>query len=118
LPGLPFRHAFTRLDPNLIHVSKDVSKEAAKILLEGYYELLRAVNLLPRFPNDKPIGPYNLLATREWMLLAPRSQEHFDAISINALGFAGALLVQDTSQMDLVKQQGPMSILKHVGISK
>lgn len=112
MPNLPFRHAFTRLDPK----PTQAPKEAAKILLERYHNLLQAVNLLPRTPDHKQTGPYNLLMTRDWMLLVPRSQEHFKTISINALGFAGALLVRDTSEMALIKQQGPMTVLSHVGI--
>jgi ATP adenylyltransferase len=114
LPNLPFRHGFTRLDPKL----SQTPKEAAKILLQRYHELLQAVNLLPQTPDHNQSGPYNLLMTRDWMLVVPRSQEHFKTISINALGFAGALLVRNTSEMALIKQQGPMTVLSHVGIGK
>ncbi|MEQ8960116.1 MAG: phosphorylase, partial [Coleofasciculus sp. C2-GNP5-27] len=57
---------------------------------------------------------YNLLATREWMLIVPRSQEEFESISINSLGFAGALLVRNSQQMQSLKDAGPVTILKHV----
>jgi ATP adenylyltransferase len=60
--------------------------------------------------------PYCLLLTRQWMLLVPRSREFFDSISINALGFAGALLVRDGEQMDLIKKVGPVNILKAVSL--
>jgi ATP adenylyltransferase len=112
LPDFSFRHGFTQFDPTLIQAPK----KAAKILLERYYLLLQAFNLASQSPDHKQSGPYNLLVTREWMLLVPRSQEHFETISINALAFAGALLVRNTSEMALVKQQGPMTILNQVGI--
>jgi ATP adenylyltransferase len=59
--------------------------------------------------------PYNLLVTDRWMLVVPRSRERFEGISINALGFAGALLVRDPAQLAAVERAGPMSVLRHVG---
>jgi ATP adenylyltransferase len=64
--------------------------------------------------NNRLEGAYNLLLTRQWMLLVPRSRERFESISLNALAFAGALLVRDERQMAALKKHGPMSALKHV----
>jgi ATP adenylyltransferase len=114
LSGLPFRHAFTGLDLNPIKTPT----EAAKILVGHYHDLLQAVNLPSKSPDHKKDGPYNLLVTQEWMLLVPRSREYFEAISINALGFAGALLVRNASEMALIKHHGPMTLLNHVGTSR
>jgi ATP adenylyltransferase len=61
-------------------------------------------------------GPYNLLVTREWMLLVPRSAKCFDGISINALGFAGVLLVRNEPQMRRLEELGPMTALRHVAV--
>jgi ATP adenylyltransferase len=52
--------------------------------------------------NSPPAASYNLLVTRQWLLWVPRSQEFFEGISINALGFAGALLAKDTVQLALL----------------
>ncbi|MGH8672036.1 MAG: phosphorylase, partial [Burkholderiales bacterium] len=59
-------------------------------------------------------APYNLLVTRHWILLIPRSREHFDSISVNALGFAGSFFVRNERQMQAIKQHGPMAILRDV----
>ena len=48
-------------------------------------------------------APYNLLATRRWMLLVPRSRDCFDSVPVNALGFAGSLFVRDEAQMQAAK---------------
>jgi ATP adenylyltransferase len=50
------------------------------------------------------------------MLLVPRSREFFEGISINSLGFAGALLVRNESQLHILTQRGPMSALKEVAL--
>ncbi|MEQ8752352.1 MAG: phosphorylase [Coleofasciculus sp. G1-WW12-02] len=108
IPSFPFVHAITRFDPNWID-SPDV---AAKAILDAYHRLLDAVGM----PHQgiKQSAPYNLLATREWMLLVPRKQEEFESISVNSLGFAGALLVRNSQQMQLLKDSGPVTILKQV----
>jgi sulfate adenylyltransferase (ADP) / ATP adenylyltransferase len=109
IPGFPFVHAFATIDP---HWASPLT--AAEATLECYHTLLGAVGL---DGVDGESGAYNLLATREWMLIIPRSQEHFQSISVNSLGFAGALLVRNEQEMKILKDQGPMNILKNVAFS-
>lgn len=66
--------------------------------------------------GDRQSAPYNLLLTRGWMLLVPRLQECFDSISINALGFAGALFVKTKTQVDRLRQCGPLGALRGVAV--
>jgi ATP adenylyltransferase len=114
IPGFPFRHAVVSLDPNW---SKS-PLEAAIATLERYHASLRTLGLQGDVaaPENRQSAPYNFLATREWMLIVPRSQEHFESISVNSLGFAGALLVRNAEEMKLLKDYGPLSILKNVAI--
>lgn len=58
--------------------------------------------------------PYNLLATRRWMLVVPRRQERYQTISVNALGFAGSLYVRNSAELELVRRAGPMNVLRAV----
>ncbi|MEH2411592.1 ATP adenylyltransferase family protein [Nostoc sp.] len=108
LAKLPFIHAFAPLNSNWMQSPF----AAAQSTLEAYRTLRHAVGL-----DARQSGAYNLLATREWMLIIPRSQEHFQSISVNSLGFAGALLVRNAAEMEILKAQGPMTILKNVAIS-
>lgn len=108
LAKLPFVNAFAPLNPDWVRSPFT----AAQATLEVYRTLLGAVGL-----DAKELGAYNLLATREWMLIVPRSQEHFESISVNSLGFAGTLLVRNAAEMEILKAQGPMTILKNVAIS-
>ena len=111
VPELPFIHALAKLDPSW----SNSPLEAAAATLELYQSLLSAVGLEP-LEDNRQSGAYNLLATREWMLIVPRSHENFDSISVNSLGFAGALLVRNQEQMQVIKEQGPMTILKNVAL--
>lgn len=113
--GLPFVHAFSRLEA----VDGDASRAAPR-LHEVYRGLLRATGLreMPVDGETRQSGPYNLLLTREWMLLVPRSREHSGSISINALGFAGALLVRNAEEMQSIRRHGPMNILRQVSFER
>jgi ATP adenylyltransferase len=111
--SLPFLHAVAEVDPRLA----SSPATAAGTTLELYHGMLNAVGLRCGSANlDDSLGPYNLLVTRRWMLLAPRSRESFERISVNALGLAGALLVRNEHEMNILKQHGPMAVLRRVTV--
>lgn len=111
---LPFLHACASLE-------KDRTRwptHSAETVHQCYRTMLQLVGLLDQATQESgpSVGPYNLLVTRDWMFLVPRSVECYQGISINALGFAGALLVRDQQQLDLLKAHGPMTALRNVGV--
>src|SRR5512141_1434743 len=114
--SLPFLHAYAPMNP----VWLDPQKDGASSLLGCYHSLLRAVGLSVEATAGSVAlaAPYNLLVTRQWLMLVPRSQEFFEGISINALGFAGALLVKDAAHLAVLRKQGPMSALQHVAVPR
>jgi ATP adenylyltransferase len=61
-----------------------------------------------------PRHPYNLLFDREWFLTVERLQEHWAGFSVNALGFAGYLLITEDSDQRWLESHGPLSLLQHV----
>ena len=105
LPSFNFSHILTRVS----HIGASTVDEAARETEQTYLEMLREL-----YGADTP-GPYNLLATRDWMLLVPRSVEHYESISVNALGFAGSLLARDEREWELIRQRGPLGVLEDVG---
>jgi ATP adenylyltransferase len=115
VPGFPFLHSFARIDQ---HLMNDVPN-AARHVHQLYRRMMQAVDLNPVHDTDdrRQSAPYNLLFTRKWMFLVPRSEEFFGSISINALGFAGALLAQNEKQTQELKTYGGMAVLLHTGIS-
>jgi ATP adenylyltransferase len=113
IPGLPFLHAFARLEAGAA-----TSVDAAPSVLACYRALLDAAGIQPIEANGelRQSAPYNLLVTRQWMLLVPRSAERVEGISINALGFAGSLFVRDAAQMNVIERLGPMAALQRVAL--
>lgn len=84
---------------------------AARASLDGYNTLLAATGIESRSRRPEP---YNLLITRQWMLMVPRTREFFGSISLNALAFAGTFLVHDRKQLEELRREGPMAALQHV----
>jgi ATP adenylyltransferase len=109
-PDLPFRHALTRVDPEWLGSPATSGKPSR----EALHLLLRAAGL-DVGSGKRQSAPYNLLATRRWMMIVPRSRESFSSISVNALGFAGALLVRNEAEMEMLREAGPLRILREVG---
>ncbi|HWQ38247.1 MAG TPA: DUF4922 domain-containing protein [Burkholderiales bacterium] len=97
-PGLPFRHAFGR--------PEQTDAEALHAL---YCRLLDSAGV-------GGTAPYNLLLTHRWMLVVPRAREHFESISVNALGFAGSLLARDRTELERIRAAGPMNVLRAVAV--
>jgi ATP adenylyltransferase len=103
---LPFLHQASAVD----HGLWSRPGLAAEKLLAQYLKLLGLLK-----PGQNHI-PHNLLVTREWMLVVPRRRESSGPVSVNALGFAGALLVRSHDDLDWVARQGPLAILRNVGV--
>jgi len=112
IPGFDFVHSFARLG-----AAAD-ENGAAREAFERYVELLGRVGLRPPSGRgaDLQSGPYCLLATRAWLLLVPRSREFFGSISINALGFAGALLVRSEEDLRALRAAGPFTALRETAL--
>jgi ATP adenylyltransferase len=107
--ALPFLHTVARLDER----SSPGFPGAAAGALAIYRAMLRRVGIDTRAPR-----PYNLLTTREWMFLLPRRRGFFRSIEVNALGFAGALLVRNQEQLAFLRREGPMTLLRNVAVPR
>jgi ATP adenylyltransferase len=105
-PGLPFRHAAARADD----LAALPAGAAAGLALERHRALLAAAGA------GGPARPYNLLLTREWMLVVPRVRESFESVSVNALAFAGSFFVEDEERLAAVLRHGPMAFLRNTAL--
>ena len=108
---LPFTHRIAALPEDLLDISS-----TSEILFQCYRAMLDDLGLSPIEKDGIwwQTSPYNLLVTRDWMLLVPRAREKIKDISINSLGFAGSLFVFDETALQRVHEIGPMQVLKGV----
>ena len=72
----------------------------------------------PGYPTGSP--SYNVLLTLEHLYVIPRRRENFESqtesTNVNALGFAGMLLVKTEEEFEVVKREGALNILKEVAV--
>ena len=112
LPDLPFDHAFSWISETIF----DNPKRSGEITYDLYVDLLEVLGLRGNRVDGelRQPSPYNLIMTRRWMMLVPRTQEHFESVAINGLGFAGSLFVRDPANIAQIRKFGPMQVLSGV----
>ncbi len=114
-PQLPYIHALVKFDAALLNSPS----EAAATTLEYYHNLLQGIGLSGTEGwTGKQSAAYNLMITREWMMIVPRSQESYEKILVNSLGLCGAMLVRNSEEMQQLKDDKPLTILQNVGIPR
>lgn len=99
--GLPFDHRLVFL------TAADLEPERAGWLLGLFNEQCEDLSITEGVP-------FNFLLTPRWLMVVRRSQECFEGISVNALGFAGSLLVSDAEARRRVMEVGPGEVLKRL----
>jgi ATP adenylyltransferase len=109
---LPFCHGIAPLNCDWTGSVTAIAQE----LLAVYSTLVQFLDI--GHPED-PASPipqlaYNLLVTRDWMLVVPRAQEKCAKLSINSLGFAGAFLVRTAEERQFLLELGPLMALRQV----
>jgi len=116
VPAFPFQHSFARLKPDLWKSPA----EAARLSSIIYGQMLERVGMTPPAAEGltRQSRPYCLLVARSWMLLVPRSREHFEDISLNSLAYAGSFFVRDEAQLEQLRTAGPMQALAAVALPR
>ena len=114
LRSFDFLHCFARMELDRRGFPLDPAEQSFRLYQAMLSELGMAVPV--RGETVRQSGPYCLVATRQWMLMVPRSQEFCGEISINSLGFTGCLLVRKAEHLEHLKKTGPLSILRAVSV--
>ncbi|GJQ15562.1 hypothetical protein GpartN1_g7353.t1 [Galdieria partita] len=133
--AFPFVHLVVSLqDLDWSNAEEDIHQKS-KYLARTYYSLLNQLSSqLEHFPDEYgTVGmpskeerrrqesnpfPYNLIFTREWMYIVPRSLDEWQGIAVNALGMVGTLLVKNQESWSHLKSVGPLELLKKVGFPR
>jgi ATP adenylyltransferase len=110
-PALPIRHCFVRVNCG----AGVPAPQSAQSMLAGFHAALQNLEMLP--DADGLLPPFNLLLNDGWMLMVPRSQEHFNEISINALSYGGTIYVRHKVQIDAIREAGALGALAAVGVA-
>lgn len=108
-PRYAMKHCFVRVDC----ASGTLVPRAAESLLQAYQRACERLGL--RVDQAGLLPAANLLVGDGWMLVVPRSREHFEGISINALSYGGTLFVRHVEQIETIRAAGPLRVLADVG---
>lgn len=125
IAAFAFRHALARLDPRLRGAAAAARAAACYRALLAEIGIGGDATLADAATDGAPGGsaagaparqtaPYNLLVTREWMLIVARRQDALAGISVNALGFAGSLFVRNDADARRIETIGPLNLLAAV----
>ncbi|KAK9256404.1 HIT-like domain-containing protein [Lipomyces tetrasporus] len=106
-PDVPFAHF-------VLPVPKSPSTED----LVMRFSSLLARTLTTLREHDQRSISFNFAMTKEWMFLAPRCQEMYEGVSVNATGMVGLLLAKSDEQLDLIKDTGPLKVTAKVGLPR
>ena len=91
--------------------------QAATELETLYLQHARELGLGEPSHHPVPRHPYNLLFDRDWLMTIRRTREHWAGFSVNALGFAGCLLITEQSDQPWLEREGPLPLLQAVAAS-
>ncbi|EMD37578.1 hypothetical protein CERSUDRAFT_114219 [Gelatoporia subvermispora B] len=121
LKALPYANHVHRLPSNLMYLP---SAERERILSQAFLSLLDlAISTMrhdPQYPAGSP--SYNVILTLEHIHVIPRRREMYvlqetgEDLSVNALGFAGLLLVKSERELEAVQKESVKNILKGVSL--
>lgn len=95
------------------------------LLADAFLQLLDLTISTIRHDPEYPAGSpsYNVIITLDHLHLIPRRQENYilpesgDKLSVNALGYAGMLLVKSEEELEIVKRETVGKILRGVGLA-
>jgi len=124
LTTLPYANHIFRFTTPTSPTSSTTQSDVEATLANVFFSLLDLAISTVRHDPDYPTGrpSYNVIMTLEHMHIIPRKHETHtlretgEKLSVNALGFAGMLLVKSEEELEAVKKEGWSSILKGVGV--
>ena len=101
-----------KFSKNIITKKFAISLEKENIH-DTYLHLAKKLGLGSPKTDERPRYPYNILLTNKWIGLIKRSKDNQRGFSINALGFAGYILITKNSDVFYLKKYGPEKLLEN-----
>ncbi|CAH0991497.1 hypothetical protein SIN8267_01603 [Sinobacterium norvegicum] len=102
--GFPYPHLAVRL-PEHGSVS-----ERGNFAYQNYLRMVARLSLIVDLNGWLP--PYNLLMSKSWLWLVPRKQPEVEGIAVNALAYAGAIMLDSRAQLQQLAKMGFAQLLQ------
>ena len=118
VPLFKFKHALCD--------TKDKTAEEISIIYQSMMKHLGLmmnsgeVNyMLPHHHEETEVfQSYNVLLSREYLLIVPRVAEKYKNVSVNSLGYIGCILTKGDEQFNVITNEGPLAVLQAVSAPK
>ena len=114
--AVPFHWFYERLDPNTTTPLGLCAVYAR--LLEKATAVGQGLGENAASAPPGAVCPHSMIFTRRWMLVIPRRRAIANGAAGNAMGMIGIVWVSQTSEMDLWLGQGPLQVLRELGVPK
>ena len=101
--ALPFMHGVRSVvdaTPSDVHAACEAILDGLEARLQGMWTR-----------DDS----YNLLLTKEYLMVIPRRAEFVESVGANAMGFAGSFFLGTQAEIDDLKRLGPSRVLQGLG---
>ncbi|KAI9592470.1 hypothetical protein BDF19DRAFT_451239 [Syncephalis fuscata] len=124
VPELNFVHACAHLSLDTTVISHDTASNVSptpeqhdivvgRFLHRTFLALANAINLATGAPSDDiAFRSYNLILTRNFILVVPRKHEITQGIAVNSLGIAGLFLANSHQQMNILKHSSVLRLFQ------
>ena len=115
--GLPFMHAAFGISQSFSH--KD-GRNVFEYIEKQYLvcmEYLAAKFVKSGIPWSPQTDSYNILMTREYCVVIPRSSDDISGVGCNAMGYAGSFFLASKEEIEQVKRLGPSHVLRTLGFA-
>lgn len=100
---LPFAHRLYGIAPDAFENTEATTDRLLACLHDAYTAL--------SLGEGPVLAGYNLLMTRNWLMVIPRRVEIVAGVSLAALGFAGVIGLRSVDQFADVEAYGPMAMM-------
>jgi len=118
--SIPLEHAIINHELPFKHHLYQFDSLSGERLYLCYLAGLRELGILDKngLTNDNSLAseqeckPYNLLLTKHWMLMIPRSTNQVNDVFANGINYSGRFLVKEPEQLTWLKEYGMMQFLK------
>lgn len=115
--GLPFMHAAFGINQSFLHKhGGDLFEYIEKQYITSMEYLAKkfAKSSLAWSPRS---DSYNILLTREYCIVIPRSSDDISGVGCNAMGYAGSFFLASKEEIEQVKRLGPSHVLQNLGFA-
>lgn len=124
VPSMPFIHSIAKIDPGtttgplLAQIHSSLLQQSIASVHAAHPSSKNTVDTEENLLNSETTTAcmsYNLVMTREFIMIVPRSHDSIGPVSCNAMAYAGSFFVRSIEELEFIRKEGPMKILSRVG---